>query len=224
MSVQSKNLAENLDYDILVCLNQALVSINWVSGRKNCNDCVNGVSWEPAFDGTPEDNPGYLLWDHCFVTGGWSANRPQYVGSVYDSSEIEYHYQNWLLHPVYQAKFFVREATLKLEKCKEELEKDWGKETFGQINDSFWLVLNLLISQQYKSHDYRNLPFGGIRKKGMCIHRCLFLKLKNLIKNLENLINNGAGPHLDILRVNHLNDVSPGLATYCKQHHLVKRD
>ena len=154
---------------------------------------------------------------------GWLADNPEFTGTMYDHGDIDHHYQNWLLHPVYQAHYFLKEATSKLEKCKEELEKDWGKETFDQINDSFWFVLSSLISQQYKSHDYGNLPFGGIRKKGMCIHRCLFLKLKNLIKNLENLINNGAGPHLDILRVNHLN-VSPGLATYCKQHHLVKLD
>ena len=178
MPVQSKNLAENLDYEIIICLNQSLVILDWVSGRSYCIDCVHDISWEPFFDGTPFDEafdePGYHLWDGLFVTGTWQAKNPELTGTLYDHGGIDHHYQNWLLHPVYQAHYFLQEATSKLYKCHEDLVKDWGIEAFNQIMASFCHVLKLLSDQKIKSHEYGKLSHEGITKKGRCIQRCLF--------------------------------------------------
>ena len=109
-------------------------------------------------------------------------------------------------------------------KCHEELVKDWGIEAFNQITASFCHVLKLLSDQKIKSHEYGKLSYEAIIRKGRCVQRSLFLKLKDLIKTLEQFINRGPGPRVDILRVNHLSDVSPGLTSYCKLHHIVKLD
>ena len=224
MSVQ-KNLVKNLDYDILVCINQALVSVDWVSSY--CTDCVDSISWT-----TYDQGPAYCLWNtgNCHVVGKWLPDWPENIYSAYAASDPKFVVQKWILHPVFQAKFFLYEATSRLTSNQEQLRKDWGKESFDQISANFYHVLDFLVDQQNvltrKEVELIQLSNKGIKKRGRSLHRVITLKLKNLIKNLENLINNGSGPRYDVSRVNHLSIpyASPDQTAYCKQHHLVKLD
>ena len=235
MSVQ-KNLVENLDYDILVCINQALVSVDWVSERFYCTDCVDSISWT-----TYDQGPGYYLWDTGIypIVGKWFPQWPENIYSAYAASDLRFVVQKWILHPVFQAKFFLYEATSRLTSNQEQLRKDWGKESFDQISANFYHVLDFLVDQQNiltgkevkgirtsPELELTQLSYKDIKEKAQSLQRVITLKLKNLIKNLENLINNGSGPRYDVSRVNHLSIPygTPGQTTYCHQHHLVKLD
>ena len=235
MSAQ-KNLAKNLDYDILVCINQALVGVDWVSQRFYCTDCIDSISWT-----TYDQGPAYCLWDtgNCHVVGKWLPDWPENIYSAYAASDPKFVVQKCILHPVFQAKFFLYEATSRLTSNQEQLRKDWGNKSFDQISANFYHVLDFLVDQQNiltgkevkgirtrPELELTQLSHKGIKKKGRSLHRVITLKLKNLIKNLENVINNGSGPRHDVSRVNHLSIpyASPDQTAYCKQHHLVKLD
>ena len=228
MAVQ-KNFAENFNYDIIICLNQSLVLVDIVGARTYCEDCIGAVQWT-TYDG---EGPAYMLWSWDFMFGGcWDPKRPRVVKSGFQNCEPEYHFQWWILHPIQQVKFFLNEAFYKLTCYKKFLTQDWGKENYEKIEASFDHVLDWLLHQENKwwtnnQVDYKNVPsYEASCIKGRNIRRTLYLKLKKLINDFENVLNKEPGQHFDIMRTNHLSipDVSPGLVTYCRKHHLVKLD
>ena len=77
-----KNFAKNLDYDIIICLNQSLVLVDMVGTRNYCEDCVGAVQWT-TYDG---EGPAYMLWSWNFpFVGSWDPKRPRVVKSCRSS-------------------------------------------------------------------------------------------------------------------------------------------
>ena len=142
-----KNFAKNLDYDIIICLNQSLVLVDMVGTRQYCEDCVGAVQWS-TYDGL---GPAYVLWSwDCMFGGSWDPKRPRGVRNDFLNCEPEYHFQWWILHPIQQVKFFLNEAFYKLTYKKESLIQDWGQENYKKIKASFDHVLKWLLLQENK--------------------------------------------------------------------------
>ena len=138
---------KNLDYDIIICLNQSLVLLDIEGARNYCVDCVPAVQWT-TYDG---NGPAYMLWSWDVMFGGcWDPKRPTVVRSAFKNWEPEYHFQWWILHPIQQAKFFLNEAFDKLTYFKKFLIEDWGKENYDKIELSFDHVLDCLLQLENK--------------------------------------------------------------------------
>ena len=232
MSLQ-KNLAENFDYDILVCLNQCLAPLDRPSGRTFCVDCVRSIKWFTY------DNvycPPYMLWSWEDMFGGaWYPMKPNHVKSAYKAWTPEFNLQCFVLHPIQQVKFFLTEAIAKFNQNWNLLGQDWGSEAYEKIDNSFKDAMELVwclekIWWTDKQVDVKTmvklLPDNAIHAKGRNIQRCLFLKVKKLIKDFESVLNKGTGPCFDFMRASHLSipNESPGSVKHCKNHHLVKLD
>ena len=132
-----KNFTQHVDYDMLICLNQSLVRVDWVSERTYCKHCIQDVSWQ-----TYPDGPGYYLIDSGkFISGSWCIDSPHQFQTIYDQSKLEFWAQACLYHPILQCKFFLQEATFKLQLYREELSEYLFKQTFDQVESSFLNVL-----------------------------------------------------------------------------------
>ena len=98
-----------------MCLNQGLVGIDRLSDREFCRHCLKTVRW------TQSAAAGYLLWDSNLITGRWDCKRPEMAQSAYNSSEIEYHYQHLVSHPMKQTQRFMEEAAAKFKMYRYKL-------------------------------------------------------------------------------------------------------
>ena len=183
--------------DLLASLNQALVPVNRVSEREFCYNCVNSIQFAKS------QRKGYLVWENGFVAGQWDSKDPETAKTAYRINEVGFHYQALFIHPALQADRFLEEAHFKFELHKARLEKLLGKEIFGKVVSSFASVLEavkILIKEVYALLPYRtNYTLDGLCKKSDSLTRCLYLKLKKLIKTLQPLV----AKELDLMMSHH---------------------
>ena len=187
-------------WNIAVLLNQALVPLDRVSKRRFCRRCISHINWRPTSTG------GYALWSRGFITGGWESKIPEYVQSVYYKSEIQWHYQKHMRHSVHQSEYFLDEALYKLHSEKDYFILHWGEEAYNNIMNGLLNISNLLADQRNQTHQNEaELTEYAMTKKGQSFVRRICLKLKKVIKEMENLLNKDPEVHYNLLRPNHLN-------------------
>ena len=218
MSIEKIIDADTLE--IFLCLNQALVPIDRLSGRKFCTNCVMAIHW------TQSASAGYLLWDSNFITGRWDCKRPEFFQSAYTSDEIQQHYQRLISHPLYQTRRFMEEAALKFKTQRHKLEDIYGKEVSNQIETSFVEILDSLdnLREVLPKYEGANCTYYAIIRKGQSIARRYCFKLKNLIKLFQPMLDrySSFGPRYDLLD-HHLPEL-PYRPMYQKKQNLESDD
>ena len=184
--------------DLLASLNQALVPVNRVAEREFCYNCVNSIQFVTS------QRKGYLVWENGFVAGQWDSKEPETAKTVYRANEVEFHFQRLFIHPALQADRFLEEAKFKFWLHKVLLEKLLGEEIFGKVVSHFAIVLEAV--KELKIEVYNGLlPYrryytlDGLSKKSDSLTRCLYLKLKKLIKSLQPLV----AKELDLMMSHH---------------------
>ena len=94
----------------------------------------------------------------------------------------------------------------KLEDQKDQLIKDWGESSFNDILHSLLNISKLLEDQQNKAHENESgLTEYAMITKGRSFARRIGLKLKNVIKKLEELLNKNSEINFKLLRTRHRN-------------------
>ena len=176
--------------DIFLCLNQGLVGIDRISDREFCRRCLKTVRW------TQSAAAGYLLWDSNFITGRWDCKRPEIAQSAYNYSEIEYHYQRLVMHPMKQACRFMEEAAAKFKMCRCKLEQFYSKEALSQIETSFVEILDFLnyLNKVLPKYEGAGCSNYTVTHKGLSVTRRLCYKVKKLINIFQPVLDKHSAP------------------------------
>ena len=175
-----------IESDIGVLLNQALVPFCPLSAsRRLCYKCISGIHFF-----TGQDN-------FCLLPDGKLKNLKIGAESLYEKE---------ILTPLLESQYFLYEACFRLQAWQYALCYDWGTEAFEYFDKACIDILKDLMTWRYTNMDLEKMELTevGIDKKHASLARYFFNRIKDLIVNLENFINDNTYFHFDIVKHYHL--------------------
>ena len=188
------SLWHHLDLDVILCLNQALSSVD--PTRKYCLRCIQEIRFTPS-----------LHRDYGYCNGKFS----EFFLVYFSGSTVIQTYEAYILHPTSQANLFLTEALFKLKANKHFLSKDWGAEAYQRLEDSLEESLDTVAKaslfdiKHASDKEWFSVTEAGILKKYHTICRRIFLQIKRTIAILEDIVNKDPCAKLNLGLQEHLN-------------------